>query len=206
MFNRCRKWRKLLNRDMEGKLSIPEQTLLREHLAICDSCSKRFNADLALRSIASNPTPSAHHLDPAHFDEMIIMRLRQPLPSQSALPPVRIFHWLHGKTNGFYAQVFSGTVAAAGITGLLMLSALQPRVTRTTPTSPPIEFSQNVTHNSPPVPLETLLRTRTPRAAMFWSPTSKENRIAPRETNGKSTPRGSSAPRKNAPIRRTFSG
>jgi len=198
MFDRCWLWRRRLTCRADGTLPLPQWGALAKHLLNCPHCQKAEQADRALRD-ASGYSYSAYSSlggDPARrFDDRVVAALdlagpRTPRLSVRQISLNTIFasafnrsftrgiELLPGQKSvrgsglaplAFFTQLASGAFAAATITSICLLASLHPG-------SAPKTIRANVQsalHNEPPVPLESLLRIRSPRAAQLYAPPTR---------------------------------
>jgi anti-sigma factor RsiW len=173
MFDRCRVWRNKLTRLMEGSLPLNEWALLEEHLNRCSRCRQAQEADRSLREICRLHTGLPSKASARAFDDRVVTALRSP-----ASPAFSLTGWLgapgaqmrarwSGLSFEFLTQLAGGALLAASVTAVCLLSALHP--TESARSAAPPETSLTATvQNGPPVPLETLLQSASPRAALLW--------------------------------------
>lgn len=172
MFDRCRRWRDRLSRYADGTLSATEVDSLRAHLARCPQCRQALEADRAMRAYFR----TFRHADPAptgSFDDQVIRALHSDTDSsslQGLSVPARY------REIPFFLQVAGGSLVAASITLACLLTALRPQ--RTDPAVAGRIARMQAARNGPPVPLESLLSTPVPRAALLWSPVYSRERPA----------------------------
>lgn len=172
MFDRCRVWRSLLTRRTEGVLSPTERALLDNHLTKCAACRKAQDADDALQAtcfaqdsgLATSGTGTA-------FDDRVIMELRA-LPLVEPGPQgwrARVRACSERLSFEFCMQLAGGGLAAASITAFVLISALNPASTSRNLSPYELGSVSSVGRTEPPVPLESLFQSPTPRAAMLWA-------------------------------------
>jgi hypothetical protein len=174
MFDPCRKWRHKLTLRDEGRLPVSQWGALEDHLACCPRCRVVQEADQALHDVLGISLSLRSQAENDAFDARVLAALRTP-----AMPPV---HPVHPAFSGllrlrmsalpfrFLSQMAGGTLVAASLTALclsfsLRVPGIAPASRSRTVALPPAM----ATRNEPPVPLETLLQTPTPRAALLWA-------------------------------------
>lgn len=188
MFDRCRRWRQMLTQRAEGKLPDAQWIALEQHLACCARCRQSEDADRALRD-ALGRHPGMLETSAANaFDDRVLAALREtepviPTPARPALPagqgiPPR---WQAAHPFSYLTQVAGGGLVAASVTMLVLLSSLHAR----SPVAPRLDTPEvraalSAARNEPPVPLESLLRSPAPRAALLWTAPGKEADRPPR--------------------------
>lgn len=200
MFDRCRRWRELLSRRADGALPMAQWGALEDHLARCPRCQAAAEADRIRESVLREHTGMLDAASAQCLDNRILADLRQQPASQPALLsyftfPTRM-RAKHRQTSfGFLSQIIGGALVAASITALCLLSALQP-------TGSPAASRERVARhaliaperNELPVPLESLLRSPAPRAALLWTTPSAHKAK-------ESTPKPAALPTESAPAR-----
>ena len=170
MFDRCRAWRVLLTRRADGVLSPSERALLDNHSAKCAACHKAQMADEALQSLSFAP-----ELEPAAggaraFDDHVISALRAaPLVAQPAGWREKVRACAGSLSFEFCMQLAGGGLAAASVTAFALISALNPAPATQSLSAYEVRAITAVERNRPPVPLESLFQSSTPRAAMLWA-------------------------------------
>jgi hypothetical protein len=183
MFERCRHWRRLLSQRADGILPDAQWVTLEQHLARCARCRQFDDADRALRDVlriqsSMLDTRSAHA-----FDEFILAELREgTIPvsvSSSRLAVAR--QWAQSRWEAipfpFLTQVAGGGLVAASVTMLCLLSSLHARnPVAVSNRTPEVRAALTATRNEPPVPLESLLRSPAPRAALLWTSPPKDSK------------------------------
>ena len=183
MFDRCRRWRHLLIRRADENLAPSQQHKLDTHLARCEGCRKRAEADATLRHVMG-----IHRelLDPTRakaLDDRIVAAM-------TSLPPLATQNAGFGGARRllsnrlpfpFLGQLMAGGLVAASLTVVSLFGTLHPAQS-------PVSNAptQAITQQSePPIPLEALLESPSPRAALLWR--TAPNR-AKSETPRKSEP------------------
>jgi hypothetical protein len=172
MFDRCRVWRSLLTRRTEGVLSPTERALLDNHLTKCAACRKAQDADEALQAICfAHDAGLAVSSSGTAFDDRVITKLRT-LPLVEPKPQgwrARVRACSETLSFEFCMQLAGGGLAAASITAFVLISALNPAPTSRNPSPYELGSVSSVGRTEPPVPLESLFQSPTPRAAMLWA-------------------------------------
>lgn len=173
MFDPCRVWRKRLTRLLDGTLPLGEWAALEEHLSHCARCQKAQEADRSLRETSSLHTGLLSTDAAAAFDDRVLRSLQNaPRPRVSLLGRLGA-HWQNfqarwnGQSFEFFTQLTGGALIAASVTAVCLLSALHP-ISNSTPVDQPDSTPAATAQNEPPVPLETLLQSASPRAALLW--------------------------------------
>ncbi len=179
MFDRCRRWRDLLNRRADMGLSPKEQDALYAHLAVCAQCRHCAEADDTLHHVLGIHTGLLDEQDARFLDDRVVaaVTLFPPIAAQSpAFGWSR--RWRSALPFPFLGQLVSGGVVAASLTVFSLFSTLhplQPAANRSHP-------QMSVPQNEPPIPLEALLDSPSPRAALLWrSSNSKARSETPRK-------------------------
>ena len=181
MFDGCAACRKRLARRSEGTLPRSQWGRLESHLSRCPACRRIDEADRALHLMLSNARGAARmSYDAASaFDDRVVrlaLNERSPLWRawlESILDQIRVL--IASAPALFLGQVAGGAIAAAAITASCLLATLRPPVpTHYGSIHEPNRDPQAVTAaynwlNAPPVPLESLLDSPAPRAAMLWT-------------------------------------
>ncbi len=171
MFDRCRAWRSLLNRRAEGALTPSERALLDDHLAKCAACRKADAAHQALHDLCFARDSGLAAGSGRAFDDRVVTELRA-LPLEDAPPR----GW-RGKVRAcsaslsfeFCMQLAGGGLAAAAVTAFALVSALNPVPAAKNLSAYEVRTISAAERNEPPVPLESLFQSPTPRAAMLWA-------------------------------------
>jgi hypothetical protein len=171
MFDRCRAWRSLLSRRAEGLLSPSERALLNEHLSKCAACLQARDADEALETACVahdvRMSPNGAHA----VDDTVIATLRaQPSTEGSRAGwRDRVREVAASLSYEYCLQLAGGALAAASVTAFALVSALNPAPTSSrTLSSYELRSMSAEERNDPPVPLESLFQSPSPRAAMLW--------------------------------------
>ncbi|HLV80069.1 MAG TPA: hypothetical protein VKT32_07280 [Chthonomonadaceae bacterium] len=194
MFDRCRGWRRKLSQRADGALPVKQWGALDDHLARCPQCRAVQNADSALRDVMGLHTGLLDREEARLFDNRVVAAWRA---ARSPLGLTRLgLRWMRARWNAlplaFLSQVAGGALAAASLTALCLQSAAHS----TAPvldTRPAAERSLLGSNSSQaPVPLEALLQSQTPRAALIWTPPSTSLR-----TGARALPARNAAPRLN---------
>ncbi|HZP81782.1 MAG TPA: zf-HC2 domain-containing protein [Chthonomonadaceae bacterium] len=174
MFDRCRRWRGLLSRRADGVLPMAQWGALEDHLAHCPRCQAAAEADRIRESVLREHTGMLDSASARRFDNQILATLRQ----QPAARPALLSYFtspagLRARRQtsfDFLSQIMGGALVAAAVTALCLLSALQPNGF---PAAAGEKAARHALlapeHNELPVPLESLLRSPSPRAALLWT-------------------------------------
>jgi anti-sigma factor RsiW len=213
MFDRCRAWRILITRRAEGLLSASERALLNEHIDKCAACRKVQAADEALAFNYFVPDAAMPPCGARQFDDAVVTTLRA-LPLR-ATPPVgwreRVRACSTSVSFEFCMQLAGGALAAAAVTAFAIVSALNPVPSSRTVSAFESRSITALERNEPPVPLESLLQSPAPRAAMLWAPPGRSPRRTPAAQSSNSphgpiprTGRNSAAPRRHGQRSRGF--
>ena len=179
-FSGCLRWQSLLTRRADGKIAAAQWGLLQDHLASCERCRAAAQADDALHDTLDLREPT-FGLDTARaFDDRVLASLAvTPRPQPLFVGVSRL--WTRCRDNArtrckalsfdLLAQVGGGAVVAAGLTSLFLLSALHSGSGHSSPSGlwADRQARENLQRSVLPVPLEALLDTPSPRAAMLWT-------------------------------------
>ena len=189
MFNRCWRWRALLARRADGKLTPAQEGMLREHLDRCDQCRPVADADDALHDVLGICSAPLAADKARMFDDRVVAALNAP----ARAPRIFLVMWTRYRHTilarwrtlpfDFIAQVGGGALAAVTLTSFFLLPALHsgtPEQARAALLSEKLA-RDSARRSALPVPMETLLNTPSPRAAMLWT-------IPGRRNNGQQTP------------------
>jgi anti-sigma factor RsiW len=188
MFNSCRRWRQKLSQHADGTLPPAQWNALEKHLARCPHCRCVEEADRALSDVLGLHTGMLDNHAARVFDDRVLAALRDTgatAPTRGvSLPDFR--QWIRtcraALPNSFLTQVAGGGLVAASVTMLCLLSSLHARSPVAPRSDHPASMAaMSVMRNEPPVPLESLLRSPAPRAALLWSSRATTG-------NGKRTP------------------
>src|SRR5215472_8695623 len=76
MFNRCRRWRALLTRRADGRLTLQELGALEDHLALCPCCRSADEADRALRDVCNLHIAVLDGSASRAFDDRVVADLK----------------------------------------------------------------------------------------------------------------------------------
>jgi len=203
MSDRCLGWRMLLSRRADGDLSRYEWEALDDHLAGCRDCQEAAQSDRTLHLALTREDFALDNETGRRLDEHILLALG--LPERLTLGQ-RCFRrmrelWASSETipNLYLTQIAGGTIAAAFLTAVFLLTALHP-VEDTARTAREIHRVSTAQTNEPPVPLESLLNRPSPRAAFLWSipslrrPRSSEKADLPAAPSSASKPQPSGTP------------
>ena len=170
MFDRCRAWRRLLSRRAEGRLTPSERALLDAHLSRCSPCRKVEAADISLRSAFSG---AVQHMTPRSartFDDRVLQALRtQAEPVSATGFWQRIGGLAPNLSFEFWGQLAGGALMAASVTAFFLVSALHPTPSARANSTSELTSLSIPEHNAPPVSLESLFQSRSPRAALLWA-------------------------------------
>jgi anti-sigma factor RsiW len=180
MFDRCWLWRRRLSRRADGKLPLRQWGALQAHLALCPQCHEAAMADQALREVLHIHTGLPDAQATRALDDIVVasvVPIRVSLLAQRHAEPQRSNH--HNWPLVYFVQIVGGGLTAAAITALFLVPALHPAADPSRPQSIPV----GIERSNPPVPLESLLQTASPRAALLWTaplpPVRRSNDPAP---------------------------
>ncbi|HLJ54928.1 MAG TPA: zf-HC2 domain-containing protein [Chthonomonadaceae bacterium] len=171
MFDRCRAWRSMMTRRAEGLLSPAERALLENHVDACAACRRADAADEALHDLCLTLDSGVERSTAREFDDRVVTKLRSlPLDDRAAKGwRERIRDCSAGVSLDFCIQLAGGGLAAASITAILLVSALNPPPASRAPSAYEVRTLSAAERSEPPVPLESLFQTSSPRAAMLWA-------------------------------------
>jgi hypothetical protein len=197
MFDGCHAWRRLLTRQAEGVISPTERALLQNHLLECAHCREAEKADGALRSMRFTPEPCLSPSAARSLEDKVIHGLRAYGDTSPQSFFQRLYRWWTEVSLEYCGQLVGGALVAASITGFFVVSALHPVNMRTAAETASIAARE---HNEPPVPLEALFQSASPRAAMLWATPSHSQDGMPEARRG-----GAPSQPPNATTRKTKS-
>ena len=173
MSETCTEWQQKLSDDADGILPPEQHGALQHHLALCAECRKAQEADRVLGDVLGTHTGLLDGRRAQAFDDGIVGRVRLFRPSLL----VRIERHLRARWEAlpleFLQQMLGGTLAAASVTVICLFAAMHPKSLEAKSDAP-----AGSVRNEPPVPLESLLRDSSPRAARLWTSPSGSSRAA----------------------------
>jgi len=208
MFDRCRVWRSLLTSQTEGGLSPGQRAMLDDHILKCAECQAARDADDALRDFASAPGEALPAEYSTPFDDRVISDLRAA-GAADELPAGwrgRVQACARSLSFEFCMQLAGGGLAAACVTAFLVVSALNPASDEKNLSASELRTLSSIERNEPPVPLESLFQSRSPRAAMLWAAPGRSPRTAEPESRESVEKSRSETGRKQAPRRHGRAG
>jgi len=203
MFDHCRVWRSLLTCRAEGGLSPGQRAMLDEHLASCDSCRAIRDADDILHDFGTAPGAALPEGRERLFDDSVIRDLRVA-GAQDQLPAGwrgRVRACANSFSFEFCMQLAGGGLAAACVTAFLVVSALNPVSNENSLSAYEQRAISAIERNEPPVPLESLFQSPTPRAAMLWAAPGRSLQATGAETSSSNTEPKDKSDRKQTPRR-----
>lgn len=173
LFDRCRFWRRKLSQHADGALPPAQWGALEDHLAGCAACRAASSADSALREVLCRHDGLTDAGQRRRFDDRVLHRVqttakparRSPFPFLAFLLPES--KPLQGSQFGFATQVMGGALVAGMLTAICLLPALSFHAPGTAH-SRAARGHLAAPRNEPPIPLEALLETPSPRAALLW--------------------------------------
>ncbi len=176
MFNRCWRWRVLFARRSDGSITPSQWGTLQDHLVSCASCRKIAEADNALQAAFDHHLPRLTSESVAAFDNRVVATVMagrlNSVPQTGRL--FRQWKRMQLQTRAlrfsFLAQIGSGAVLAVALTSLFLLPALHSHPPVSARTAQFIESqAQERERADAAIPMESLLQTPTPRAALLWT-------------------------------------
>ena len=183
MFDPCIACRRRLAKRAEGKLPRSQWARLEAHLSQCASCRRIDEADRALHMALSMGMMSTERIsyDAAEAFDSRVIAMARSRPEQGWL--ARFIGWLLAGARGsamLFTQIAGGALVAATVTAACLWFAVQPRPVMVKSS---VVVSTHQTRNErwlhgPPAPLESLMDTPAPRAALLWTAPSHEDREA----------------------------
>lgn len=185
MFDRCRRWRKQMSRHADGTLPMAHWGALERHLSRCLRCRAAAEADRALRDVLGMHTGLLNDEAAEHFDNRVVAAVQSPArPAFAACAPqaapssARRFRTF---PSAFYVQIAGGALVAGAVMALCFHSALRPIASSPTNRGLTSQIQMLRVRNELPVPLDSLLRSPTPRAALLWTTPDapKSDRVTP---------------------------
>ena len=175
MFNRCWRWRVLFARRSDGSITPSQWGSLQDHLASCASCRKIAEADNALQAAFDHHTPRILP-DAAAFDNRVVATVMANRLNSAPQTGWLFRQWKRMQMQtrafrmSFLAQIGSGAVLAVALTSLFLLPALHSHPPVSARTAQFIEMqAQDRERADAAIPMESLLQTPTPRAALLWT-------------------------------------
>jgi hypothetical protein len=161
------------------------------------------SADEALRSVCSDHDTGLTPRGARSFDNRVVSALR----ATPANRPVNGWRELVRACRAslsfeFCMQLAGGGLAAASVTAFLVVSALKPVPLAHSVSADEVRAMSTAERTGPPIPLESLFQSSTPRAAMLWASPDRSLRHAATERVGdpprEPQPRGGkTAPRRH---------
>ncbi len=172
MSDRCLGWRMLLSRRTDGDLSRYEWEALDDHMAGCRDCREAAQSDRMLHLALTREDFAIDQDRSRRLDDHILLALGLPERLTLGQRFVRGMRELWARweaiPNLYLTQIAAGTLAAASLTAVFLLTALHP-IEDTTRSAREIHRISAARSNEPPVPLESLLNRPAPRAAFLWT-------------------------------------
>lgn len=182
MFNRCWRWRVLLARRSDGTITPSQWGSLQDHLVSCSSCRKLADADLALQAVFSSRTPLLSPDAVSAFDDRVVSAVtggrwraaNEPSWLARQWQSWKIWQRIQTRSRAlplsFLAQIGGGAVCAVAVTSLFLLPSLHPHASVSAHTAQIREIqAEAMERANASVPMELLLQTTTPRAALLWT-------------------------------------
>ena len=219
MFNRCWRWRVLFARRSDGTITPSQWGLLQDHLAACAACRKIADADSALQSISNYHMPQLTREAASAFDDRVVSLALSGALRIAPQPSRLLRHWkriqLQARTLplAFMAQIGSGAVVAVTLTSFFLLSALHSHPPVSARAAQMLEHqAQDRERADAAIPMEALLQTPTPRAALLWTnpqparhraKTPQANEPAPIQQPPRNAPSAPKASDKAEPVHRS---
>jgi hypothetical protein len=183
MFERCRAWRRKISQKADGTLSLAEWCALQDHLTRCKRCQAAYEADCARQEFLGMHTGTLPSVAARRFDEGVLAALRAPVSETEETQPAG-----YGILSlRLLAQIVTSGLVAASVTALCLSSALHPAESRENGERGAFSTLQR---NEPPIPLESLLQSPSPRAALMWTAPfpSHRRRIVPASSGDEAAP------------------
>jgi hypothetical protein len=186
MFNSCAACRRRLARRAEGSLPRSQWAALEAHLTQCANCRRIDEVDRAMHLMLSRSQTTYGRMtsDAASaFDDRVLNQLLNQPKSlwrqllEDLMDRLRLAQ--SSVAAMFIGQVAGGAIAAAAITTCGLLVAIQPHAIRKdvqVHNRPELSANERWL-TGPPVPLEALLDSPSPRAAMLWTLPSREAKV-----------------------------
>lgn len=178
MFENCRLWNQKLDDRDEGLLPFDEWGALEDHLAHCTGCSQRLRANSAFRVEVETSVSDLSAEASNQFDDAVLSQINtEELAATVELKPrINFGGWLkdqlHRSTFSFLGQLVGGALLAACVTAFCLSIAIHPAYQTHETTRMLQDFLPlSAVTSSHPVPMESLLVTPSPKAAMLWSKT-----------------------------------
>lgn len=175
MFDRCRVWRQRLTARTEGTLPLARWAELDVHLSECSRCRAAAEADAALRAVLCRHTGIRDVRAARAFDDRVLASLRAGRTPSATLRD-RILAAMNDALRftrlprlGFLTQIMGGAVVAASVTAWCLAPTLRPTPMPALDNGAPEMTLPASARNEPPIPLESLLSSPAPRAALLWT-------------------------------------
>ncbi len=175
MFSTCRYWRRKMTQWDEGTLPMWQWGRLEKHLAQCADCRLAQEADQALHEVLRTHGGMLTSVREREFDDKVlaayygksevkVSALHGLLVSIGNRVTVRL------PSLEFLLQLSGGALLAASVTAVFFLTAMHAPSPTSRSAAVGVENHQTfATRNDPPVPLESLLQSQAPRAALLWT-------------------------------------
>ncbi len=166
----CRIWAGTLLRAVDNDLPPRLRSRFNTHVARCARCRAAYAQTLCISSKLSSQAAQGPLTLGPNFDDFVVRALATA-PPPSLLERLRsalLCRWRQWDAlpNSFFYQIAAGAVAASALTGLVLLSSLRPG----SPSSAAAAASAATSlESAPPAPLESLLQSPHPNAALLWS-------------------------------------
>lgn len=176
MFNRCWRWRVLFARRSDGSITPSQWGTLQDHLVSCASCRKIAEADNALQAAFDHHAPRLTSESVAAFDNRVVATVLSGSLRTAPQPFWLLRQWkrmqMHTRALqlSFLAQLGGGAVFAVALTSFFLLPALHSHPPVSARAAQMLETqAQDRERADASIPMESLLQTPTPRAALLWT-------------------------------------
>ena len=175
MFSSCRFWRRKMTQRDEGTLPMWQWGRLEKHLSRCAECRLAQEADQALHTVLRTHSGMLTPSRERDFDDKVLAAYYSasaPLaaPGQGLWERINLSLPFRLPTVEFFLQLSGGALLAASVTAIFFLSALHGPTRNARTTGNGMEVHEAfAARNDPPIPLESLLQSQAPRAALLWT-------------------------------------
>ncbi len=200
MFDTCRDWQQKLDESEHCVLPIEVWGALEDHCAHCEECSARLRADSQFKLQVGKAVGELSPAESNLFDAGVLSQISLPdTESDEFIASGFNFRtWLKDQIQrssfAFLGQLAGGVVVASCLTAFCLSAAIQPAY-KAHETTHMLQDSKPQAANlaNHPVPMESLLVTPSPKAALLWSKTPPAASVSP----DPSSAQGSTLPLKN---------
>ena len=184
MFSSCRYCRRKMTQRDEGTLPMWQWGRLEQHLSRCADCRLAQEADQALHAVLRTHSGMLTPSGERDFDDKVLAAYYSASASATASRPgfwERVNNCLPFRLPAveFFLQLSGGALLAASVTAIFFLTALHGPTRNARIAGIGADAHEAfAARNDPPIPLESLLQSQAPRAALLWtSPSTPHFRL-----------------------------